>query len=68
MVNSSLLKVNVNTRSISLHALTKLSVCVGFILVPALSEPSLDLSHLPVQLLGQAIQMTRVWTLSRRRQ
>lgn len=44
-----------NTTGINLHALAELSVCAGFVLVPAVPEPTLDLSRLPVQLLWQAI-------------
>lgn len=57
----------VNTTGVNLHALAELGVCAGFILVPAVSEPTLDLSHLPVQLLGKAIQMAGVWILCRQR-
>lgn len=57
-------RLKVSTIGVNLHALAELSVCTGFVLVPAVSEPTLDLSHLPVQLLGQAIQMARVWILS----
>ena len=45
------------TAGMNLHALAELCVRAGFILVPAVSEPALDLSHLPVKLLRQAIQM-----------
>lgn len=34
--------------NINLHALTKFGLCAGFVLVPPLSEPSLDLSDIPV--------------------
>lgn len=60
-------RLKVSTTCINLHALAEFSVRAGFILVPAVSEPALDLSHLPVQLLGQAIQMARVWILWRER-
>lgn len=46
-----------------LHALAELGVRAGFVLVPAVPEPSLDLSHLPVQLLGEAVQVAGVWAL-----
>lgn len=56
-------RLKLNTIGINLQNFAELSVCAGFVLVPAVSEPTLDLSHLPVQLLGQAIQMARVWIL-----
>lgn len=46
-----------------LQALAELGVRAGFVLVPAVPEPSLDLPHLPVQLLGEAVQMAGVWAL-----
>lgn len=46
-----------------LHALAELGVRAGFVLVPAVPEPSLDPAHLPVQLLGEAVQMAGVWAL-----
>lgn len=46
-----------------LHALAELGVRAGLVLVPAVPEPSLDLPHLPVQLLGEAVQMAGVWAL-----
>lgn len=55
-----------NSAAMDLHALAKLGVCAGFVLVPAVSEPSLDLPHLPVQLLGKAVQMARIWILHAR--
>lgn len=52
-----------NSTGMDLHALAKFGVCAWFVLVPAVSEPTLDLSHLPVQLLGKAVQMARIWIL-----
>lgn len=60
-------RLKVNMIGVNLHALAEFGVRAGFILVPAVSEPTLDLSHLPVQLLGKAIQMAGVWILCRRR-
>lgn len=54
-----------HTTGMDLHALTELGVVAGFILVPAASEPTLHPSHPPVELLGHAIQMARVWVLLR---
>lgn len=45
------------------HALAELGVRAGFVLVPAVPEPSLNLAHLPVQLLGEAVQVAAVWAL-----
>lgn len=50
-------------KKMDLHAFTELGVRAGFVLVPAVPEPSLDLPHLPVQLLGEAVQMAGVWAL-----
>ena len=60
---ASVESLKVNTTGINLQNFAELRVCAGLVLVPAVSEPTLDLSHLPVQLLGQAIQMARVWIL-----
>lgn len=57
-----------NSTGVDLHALAKFGVCTGFVLVPAVSEPTLDFSHLPVQLLGKAVQMARIWILYARKQ
>lgn len=56
-----------NSAGMDLHALAKFGVCARFVLVPAVSEPSLDLPHLPVQLLGQAVQMAGVRILHARK-
>lgn len=56
-------RLNVCTMCAGLHALAELGVCAGFVLVPAVPEPTLDLPHLPVQLLGEAVQMAGVWAL-----
>lgn len=56
-----------NSTGVDLHALAKFGVCTGFVLVPAVPEPTLDLSHLPVQLLGEAVQMAGIWILCARK-
>lgn len=49
----------------NLHALTELCQRTGPVLVPPETKPSLYFSYIPVQLLGQPLQLPRVWTLKR---
>lgn len=48
-----------------LHALTETGQGAGLLLVPALSEPTLDGPNVPVQLFGQALQPLLIWVLRR---
>lgn len=47
------------------HALTELLLHTRPVLVPADAEPSLYFPHLPVQLLGEPLQLFAIWTLKR---
>ena len=49
-----------------LHALAELGEHARLVLVPAVPEPALHLPHLPVQLLGQPIQVGEVRVLVER--
>ena len=48
-----------------LHAFTEAGESAGLLLVAALSEPALDGPHVPVELLGQALQPLLVRVLAR---
>lgn len=52
---------------IALHAFTESGERAWLFLVAALSEPSLDGPHVPVQLLGQALQPLFIWVLARQK-
>lgn len=52
-------------KGFALHAFTEPGERAGLLLVPTLSEPALDGPHVPVQLLGQALQSLLIWVLTR---
>lgn len=58
VVNSSVLK-----QCSDLHALAELFLHAGPVLVPTDTEPPLYFSFIPVQLLGEPLQLFTVWTL-----
>lgn len=49
----------------ALHAFTEPGQGTGLLLIAALSEPALDGPHIPVELLGQALQSLLIWVLAR---
>lgn len=49
-----------------LHALAESGQNAGLLLVAPLSEPALDGAHVPVELLGQALQPLLIWVLERK--
>lgn len=49
----------------ALHAFAESSESAGLLLVAPLPEPALDGPHIPVELLGQALQPLLIWVLVR---
>lgn len=52
-------------KAVSSHAFTESGERAGLLLVAALSEPALDGPHVPVELLGQALQPLLIRVLAR---